>query len=124
MSLRSWIEDALKRASVFVVPSDLLYRLWHRRRKGLPRTEDGTTEQLRGIVVQAGIRLDVYWTEVEQGAGPCASLFVLDEEVLVHVDVGDALIAKLTPGAVSSLALSPGASVTAIVKANGIRRIG
>jgi len=82
MSVRSRVEDGLKRLSLFVVPSELLYRLWHRRRKGMPRTEDGTTEDLRAFGVQDGVRLDVYWTVVEQGAGPCASLFVLDEEVL------------------------------------------
>ncbi len=80
--MRSRVEDALKRLSLFVVPPEFLYRFWHRRRKGLPRTEDGTTEELRSIAVQDGVRLDVYWTVVAQGAGPCASLFVLDEEVL------------------------------------------
>jgi hypothetical protein len=82
MSMRSRVEDALKRLSLAVVPPELLYRLWHHRRKGKPRTEDGTTEELRSIEVQEGVRLDVYWTVVAQGAGPCASLFVLDEEVL------------------------------------------
>lgn len=82
MSMRSWLEDALKRLSLTVVPPELLYRLWHHRRKGMPRTEDGTTEELRSIAVQDGVHLDVYWTVVAQGAGPCASLFVLDEEVL------------------------------------------
>jgi hypothetical protein len=59
MSLRSRVEEALKRLSLAIVPPALLYRLWHRRRKGLPRTEDGTTEELRSITVQDGVRLDV-----------------------------------------------------------------
>jgi hypothetical protein len=80
MKLR--LENAIKNLSLMVVPPELLYRLWHKRRRGLPRTEDGTTEELRSIDVQVGVRLDVYWTVVAQGAGPCASLFVLDEEVL------------------------------------------
>lgn len=82
MSLRTRFEEALKRLSLFLLPPAFLYPLWHRRRRGKPRTEDGTTEALKSIVVQDGVRLDVYWTVVEQGAGPCASLFVLDEEVL------------------------------------------
>jgi hypothetical protein len=80
--MKSRVEGALKRWSLILVPPELLYRLWHRRRKGMPRSEDGTTEELRSIAVQEGITLGVYWTEVAQGAGPCASLFVLDEEVL------------------------------------------
>ncbi len=80
--MRSRVEEVLKRLSLAVVPPELLYRLWHHRRKGMPRTEDGTTEELRSIAVQDDVRLDVYWTVVAQGAGPCASLFVLDEEVL------------------------------------------
>ncbi len=79
--MRFWLEDALKRLSLRLVPPELLYRLWHRRRKGMPRSEDGTTEELRSIAVQDGVRLDVYWSVVAQGAGPAASLFVLDEEV-------------------------------------------
>ena len=82
MSMRSRVEDALKRLSLTVIPPELLYRLWHRRRKGMPRTEDGTTEELRSFAVQDGVSLDVYWTVVAQGAGPCAALFVLEEEVL------------------------------------------
>ena len=82
MSMKSRVEDALKRWSLTVVPPELLYRLWHRRRRGMPRTEDGTTEELRSIAVQDGVYVDVYWTVVAQGSGPCASLFVLDEEVL------------------------------------------
>jgi hypothetical protein len=82
MMIREKLEERLKHLSMFVVPHELLYWLWHQRRRGMPRTEDGTTEELRTIPVQGGVRLEVYWTVVEQGAGPCASLFVLDEEVL------------------------------------------
>jgi hypothetical protein len=82
MSMRFRLEDALKRLSLWLIPPELLYRIWHRRRKGMPRSEDGTTEELQSIAVQDGVRLDVYWTVVAQGAGPCASLFVLDEEVV------------------------------------------
>jgi hypothetical protein len=82
MSMNFRLEDAIKRLSLRLVPPEFLYRIWHRRRKGMPRSEDGTTEELRSIAVQNDVRLDVYWTVVAQGAGPCASLFVLDEEVL------------------------------------------
>ena len=80
--MRSRVEGVLKRLSLVVVPPEFLYRFWHWRRKGMPRTEDGTSEDLRSIAVQDGVCLDVYWTVVDQGAGPCASLFVLEEEVL------------------------------------------
>lgn len=80
--MKTRLENFLKQLAVATIPAGLLYRLWHKRRKGLPRTEDGTTDQLKTIAIQDGVRLEVYWSVVEQGAGPCASLFVLDDEIL------------------------------------------
>jgi hypothetical protein len=72
--------------------------MWHHRRRGLPRTEDGTTENLRAVEVQTGVRLDIYWSVVSQGAGPCASLFVLDEEVLrIDCFAGDSAHMHINP---------------------------
>ncbi len=46
-----------------------------------------------------------------------------DTEVLVHLDAGEALVAKLTRGAVQRLGLAPGQAVFAIVKAHALRRV-
>lgn len=47
-----------------------------------------------------------------------------DGSVLVHLDAGDPLVARLTEEAVRELALAPGASVFAIVKSHALRRLG
>ncbi len=44
-------------------------------------------------------------------------------EVLVHVDVGERLCAKLTPGAVRKLELEVGSHVSLIIKAHALRRL-
>ena len=44
-------------------------------------------------------------------------------ETLVHLDVGEPLVARLTPGAVARLALERGKPVYAIVKAHALRRL-
>jgi hypothetical protein len=75
-------EKVLKQLALTVLPQRLLYWLWHLRRRGKPRTEDGTATDCRVIPVQDGVHLDVYWTDVDLGPGPGASLYVLDEEVL------------------------------------------
>ena len=46
------------------------------------------------------------------------------EHTLVHLDAGEPLVAKLTPGAARRLRLEPGLQVFAIVKAHALRRIG
>ena len=45
------------------------------------------------------------------------------EHTLVHLDAGEPLVAKLTPGAVRRLDLAPGREVYAIIKAHALRRI-
>jgi molybdate transport system ATP-binding protein len=44
-------------------------------------------------------------------------------DVLVHLDAGDPLVAKITATAAASLGLHPGARVFALVKAQAIRRL-
>ncbi|MDG2335770.1 MAG: molybdenum ABC transporter ATP-binding protein [Myxococcota bacterium] len=44
-------------------------------------------------------------------------------DVLVHLDAGEPLVAKLTPGALHRLGLSPGTQVYAIIKAQALRRV-
>ncbi len=46
-----------------------------------------------------------------------------ESDVLVHVDIGEALCAKLTPGAVQKLGLRSGSPVFLILKAHAIRRL-
>ncbi|MCS5638158.1 MAG: molybdenum ABC transporter ATP-binding protein [Myxococcota bacterium] len=46
------------------------------------------------------------------------------EHTLVHLDAGEPLVAKLTPGAAQRLHLGPGREVFAIIKAHALRRIG
>jgi molybdate transport system ATP-binding protein len=46
-----------------------------------------------------------------------------DSEVLVYLDAGEPLVAKLTAGAVQRLALEPGQVVFAIVKAHALKRL-
>jgi len=46
------------------------------------------------------------------------------EQTLVHLDAGEALVAKVTPSAAERLDLSPGREVYAIIKAHALRRIG
>jgi molybdate transport system ATP-binding protein len=43
--------------------------------------------------------------------------------ILVHLDVGDELVAKVTAAAARALALEPGARVHAVVKAQALRRL-
>lgn len=52
-----------------------------------------------------------------------ASCDARDGAVFVHLDAGDALVAKLTPRAVASLALQRGAEVFVVVKAQAFRRL-
>jgi molybdate transport system ATP-binding protein len=47
-----------------------------------------------------------------------------DDHILAHVDAGDPLVAKLTPGAVERLGLAPGKPVYVIIKAHALRRLG
>ena len=47
-----------------------------------------------------------------------------DAQVLVHLDAGEPLVAKVTPGAARRLELVPGRAVYAIIKAHALRRIG
>jgi molybdate transport system ATP-binding protein len=46
-----------------------------------------------------------------------------DDGALVHVDAGDALVAKLTLEAVSALELAPGRRVFLLIKAQSLRRL-
>jgi molybdate transport system ATP-binding protein len=46
-----------------------------------------------------------------------------DGDALVHLDVGDPLIAKITTAAADKLSLRPGARVFALIKAQAIRRL-
>ena len=46
-----------------------------------------------------------------------------DGQVLVHLDAGETLVAKVTPGAAQRLDLAPGREVYAILKAHALRRI-
>ena len=46
-----------------------------------------------------------------------------DSGVFVHLDAGDALVAKLTAGAVRALSLEPGATVHGVVKSQALRRL-
>jgi len=43
---------------------------------------------------------------------------------LVHLDAGEALVAKLTPAACEDLELRPGAAVHLVIKAQALRRLG
>jgi len=45
-------------------------------------------------------------------------------DVWVHLDAGERLVAKLTPGAVRELGLGPGTTLHAVVKAQSLRRLG
>jgi molybdate transport system ATP-binding protein len=51
--------------------------------------------------------------ELEQG----------EDDVLVHLDAGEALVARITPGAADALELCPGSLVHVVVKAQAIRRL-
>ena len=42
---------------------------------------------------------------------------------LVHLDAGEALVAKLTPAACDALAIAPGARVHLVIKAQALRRL-
>ena len=44
-------------------------------------------------------------------------------EALIHIDAGEHLVAKLTPGAASRLALDAGRRVYVIIKAHALRRV-
>jgi molybdate transport system ATP-binding protein len=46
-----------------------------------------------------------------------------DDGVLVHVDAGEALVAKLTRDAVRALELAPGQAVFCVIKAQSLRRL-
>lgn len=80
--MRRRLENGMKQLALTLLPNRLLYWLWHRRRKGRPRTGDNNALDLRIIPVQDGVCLEVYWNTNPLGPGPSASLFVLDEEVL------------------------------------------
>ena len=45
------------------------------------------------------------------------------DDVLVHLDAGEALVARITPGAARALGLAPGCEVHVVVKAQAIRRL-
>jgi molybdate transport system ATP-binding protein len=47
-----------------------------------------------------------------------------EDEVLVHLDAGEALVARVTRGAVRALDLAPGREVHVVLKAQAIRRLG
>jgi molybdate transport system ATP-binding protein len=44
--------------------------------------------------------------------------------VLVHLDAGERLVAKITPAAADALALAPGVGVHLVIKAQALRRVG
>jgi molybdate transport system ATP-binding protein len=52
-----------------------------------------------------------------------ARLEVRDGDVLVHLDAGEALVARITGGAAHALGLEAGAPVRVVVKAQAIRRL-
>ncbi len=55
-----------------------------------------------------------------------ARILRIDEgegDVLVHLDAGEPLVAKLTPGALARLALIPGRDIYIIIKAQALRRV-
>jgi hypothetical protein len=75
--------DLSKQLAVSLVPQPILYRLWHLNRRWRPRTSLDSAADHRVISPQPGVRLEVYWGDVPNvGRGPCASLFVLREEVM------------------------------------------
>lgn len=55
--------------------------------------------------------------------GRVVSCEARDEDVLVEIDAGERLTAKLTTGAVRALEVAPGARVYLIVKAQALRRL-
>lgn len=64
-------------------PLRLGAEVWHRLRRGKPRTELPTAQDVERIDVQPEVRLEIYWSDVPGvGWGPSASLVVLEEEVL------------------------------------------
>ena len=80
--MRLKIEEFIKQLAISSLPQPVLYKLWHLRRRGRPRTGDDNAMDIRMIHVQSGVRLEVYWNTNPLGPGPSASLYVLDEEVL------------------------------------------
>ncbi|HEY5657525.1 MAG TPA: molybdenum ABC transporter ATP-binding protein [Myxococcota bacterium] len=47
-----------------------------------------------------------------------------EDGVLVHLDAGERLVAKITAAAAEALALAPGAAVHLVIKAQALRRVG
>ncbi len=81
MSLR--FRTILEILGASLLPSPILYRLWHADCRRKPRTDYDTASDLRVTTPQEGVRLEVYWSDVPNvGRGPSASLLVLEEEVL------------------------------------------
>lgn len=80
--MKQTIENILKSVAMCLLPAPILYRLWHLRRRARPRTADSTAGGQRVIRIKDGAYLVVYWGDVRIGCGPCASMFVLREEVL------------------------------------------
>jgi hypothetical protein len=94
--MRDWMEKAIKQLALSMLPNSVLWRLWHIRRRGLPRTALECASDRRVISVQDGVTLDVYWAAIPDPPvehrrgeynqlghnGPCVSLFVLREEVM------------------------------------------
>ncbi len=92
------MENTIKRLAMSVLPSPILYRLWHLRRRSRPRTADANAKDQRVIPICDGAYLEVYWTDAPLGSGPCVSMFVLREEVM-RIDClgGDAGHMHLNP---------------------------
>ena len=80
--MRAKVESFLKNTALAVLPHALVYRLWHLRRRSSPRSRDSTSSDHRVVNIQDGAKLEVYWSRVKLGSGPCASLYVLEEEIL------------------------------------------
>jgi molybdate transport system ATP-binding protein len=56
--------------------------------------------------------------------GRVVRLEVGDDDVLVHLDAGEALVARITRDAARALELAPGQEVHVVLKAQAIRRLG
>lgn len=90
------------------------------------------TAQTPGERIRLGLRAeDVLLSRDEPGRISARNVIAVRVErceieggdALVHVDAGDRLVAKVTPGAVDQLELLPGDRIYAVIKAQALRRL-
>jgi len=82
MRKASSIQGVLRRIALIVLSEPISYRLLHYFTRQRPSPVRETASDHRKILPQEDVELWVYWSEVPNGRGPAASLFVLREEVL------------------------------------------